>query len=162
MGNMFTNYESLFKFMEDKVIDVALTKVSEQVRDIWKQMVEDEFYGKFDSTGSLYERTWETLDSITIIETKKIGDVYSVTVAYDETKIKYYPEQDGLWNKHANYNGKFIQDMLVEYGWNHYYQGRHTQHEGAHVYEYLLKYLRSSDFTALFNAQVRKLGYEIK
>lgn len=157
MGNMFVDYESLFKHMDEKIIDVVLIKVSEQIRDMWKQMVDDEFYGKYNPVE--YERSWQSLDSISIIKTERIGSNYTVTIAYDESKIKefsYIGKRSGI--ERMAHTDIPNQAMFIEYG----FEGYGTEREGVHAFEEMLRYIKTDSFKALFNAQVRRLGYDIK
>lgn len=151
----YNDYESLFKAI-NRDIQVATENVSDQIVKLWKNLVEKNFYN-YDN--QIYSRTWETLDSICILNIKKDSNGHiTIEMGYDESKIKFYPEEDGMWNKH----GEGFTSNLIEDGWNHYYKGIRTQHHGAKALEYLMKYVNSSDFKTLFSNELRKLGYTLK
>lgn len=159
MSKIYGSYDDLFKDMEKELIK-SLKDMAKIIRDEWTKLIELNFYNKF--SPELYSRTFEILNSITVFNIEKNGDLYTIKIAYDEDKINYYPEENGLWNKHADYNGEFIMDYLVEYGWNHYYKGTHTQHEGSHAFEEMLVYTRSPRFINDFTNQIRKFNVIVK
>lgn len=152
---IYNNYSDLFARL-DRDIQVATENVSDQIVKLWKSLVEKNFYN-YDN--QIYSRTFESIDSICIFNIKKdINGQTTVEMGYDMSKIKFYPEEDGLWNKH----GEGFNPYLIEDGWNHYYNGIRTQHHGAEALDYLLTYVKGNDFKALFANELRKLGYVLK
>lgn len=155
-----TDYSDWDSFLNafDKDIETSFENTSYKIVELWKQLVEENFYN-YDN--KLYERTWESLDSICVLKfSKNTNGQVEIEIGYDVSKIKFYDmSSKGLWNKHQNPE---MMPNLIEYGWNNMYQGIRTEHHGAEAYEYLLKYVNSEDFRALFANELRKLGYTLK
>lgn len=156
MSDCYT-FEQLFELIE-KDISKSIDKVSEQVMNIWKQLVEDRWYGTYSPTE--YIRSFETLESISIIKVDKSSGNYSVSISYDDTKIHpftYMGKTSGIEREgHTDISNQW---NIVENGMDMpsgYFR------DGSHAYEEMLKYVRSNDFLALFNVQLKKLGYIVK
>lgn len=152
---MSTTWDSLFSEIEND-IGKSLNNVSKQIIYIWQELLEDKFYSKYNP--KLYERSWQTLDSIRKLDLKKTKDGYELNIGYDinliQTETVYsYPYT------YIRHEDPSIQPSLVEDGWT-MQNGEFRQ--GAHAFEDMLKYVQSSDFKALFGAEMKKLGYIFK
>lgn len=154
MAKIYKDFTSLFKDW-DNGVKIGIEKTSKIVRDIWKQKLEDRFYGVYSPIS--YKRTFETLDSITSFSVKKTSNGYSVDIYYDTSKITTRVPQDGdFWGIHTEPEN---QSYFVEYGWE---MPNGQIREGAHAFDEMLNYVNSDEFIALFKNEMKKLGYTFK
>lgn len=151
MPKYYDTYDSLFKRMEEDIGE-ALMNVSEQLIQIWKNLVYERFYNVY--TPKMYERTYDSVDSISLLEINKTSGGYEISLGYDSSKIKFVDMSDsGIWDKHS-----IPSEMggLLEYGG---IIGHDSN--GIRAIEEMNRYVKSKDFKALFENECRKLGYGV-
>lgn len=151
MPKYYDTYDALFKRMEEDIGE-ALMNVSEQLIQIWKNLVYERFYNVYNP--KMYERTYDSVDSISLLEINKTNDGYEVSLGYDSSKIKFVDMSDrGMWDKHNIPNEM---GGLIEYGG---IMGHDSN--GIRAIEEMNRYVKSRDFKALFENECRKLGYGV-
>ncbi len=138
----------------NKAVEKSLKESADIVRDIWKRTLEDNFYSRPEG---YYDRTYESIDAITSFDVKKSGNVYTVEISYDPSKLATrIPAEGSNWGTHTNPE---MQGTWMEYGWT---TPIGQEIEGAHAYEEVLEYVKSDAFVAIFKNELRKLGYVLK
>lgn len=150
MVKEYDTYSAMFKSIE-KDIDRSLKTVSIQLVEIWKQLVEDNFYGMYNPT-KIYPRTWQSLDAIMTLGFKN----NTVYIGYNTSVIKRFTYGDR--NQYVGHGDIEKQPSFVEDGFT---MRSGEKREGAHAFEDMLKYIHSDAFVALFNAEMKKLGYSV-
>jgi len=83
--------ESLVKKISNsmkKDMEQSLKQIAKVVRDQWKAFLYENWYMAY--TPKVYDRTWETLESIVTTNVIKNGNAYEVTIYYDTDKIRRY------------------------------------------------------------------------
>lgn len=152
---MSTTWDSLFKQIEND-IGKAMVKVSRQVSQIWQELLQQNFYDRYEP--QVYKRTYETLASIKLIDISKKKDGYEITIGYDEDLINtYYYEIEG--RPYKSHGIPEIMGELVEYGFT---MRNGQKRKGAYAFHEMISYAQSDDFLALFGAEMKKLGYMFK
>lgn len=146
-------YDSLFKIMEEDIGE-ALMNVSNELITIWKDLVETNWYSKYDPL--VYSRTWQTLDAISLMDVKKVNGGYEIAISYDESKIQTIQETSPY--EYVKHSDPSQQGWLVEQG---FIMNNGVRREGAHALEEMINYTKSKDFKVLFENECRKLGYGI-
>ena len=143
-------FESLFLEI-NKDIDQSMAMISEEIADMWRQLVWDRFYMAYEPR--VYARTYENLASLSVLDINKVGGVVSVRVGYDDSKIKFYDQSSiGLWDKHEKPSEM---GSLFEYG---SIIGHDS--DGIRAIDTMLEYVRSSKFAEQFKAKLKAKGYE--
>lgn len=153
MQKYYDTYDSLFARMEEDIGE-ALMNVSNQLTDIWKELVQAQFYDKYEPR--YYERTWETLESISLMSVDKMSDGYEISISYDDSKIHTYNvTYPYSYTKHEHPE---MQGQMIEKG---FMMNNGVYRQGAHALEDMIKYVNSKDFKVLFENECRKLGYGV-
>ena len=144
-----STFESLFLEI-NKDIDQSMVAISEEIADMWRQLIWERFYMAY--SPSVYERTYETLASLSVLDITKVGGIISVRVGYDDNKIKFYDQSAiGLWDKHEDPS---MMGSLFEYGSIMYHDPN-----GIHAIDTMLEYVRSSKFAEQFKLKLKAKGY---
>lgn len=113
---LFSNYTQIEKYME-KLIKETLDEISDIVKQKLYDLVEDRLYDAY--SPSNYERTKELINAISKTQVAKTYGSHVVEIFYDTKKIFPYITGEGNWNKHADWYGNDVSDLIplfVEYG----------------------------------------------
>lgn len=154
MTKYCNTWEQLFSTMEEDIGE-ALMNVSEQLIQIWKELVQTNFYDRYNP--SVYKRTYETLESISLLNINKLSGGYEVTLGYDESKINTY-EVNSYPYSYISHENPELQGGYVEYGFE---MQNGVYRQGSHALEDMINYTKSRDFKVLFENECRKLGYGV-
>ena len=154
MPKYYDTYDALFKRMEEDIGE-ALMNVSNQLIEIWKELVQINFYDRFEP--QVYSRSYQSLDAISLLTINKSANGYEITMGYDESKINTYEATSNGYTYTAHENPE-LQGGYLESG---FVMNNGVRREGAHALEEMLKYVNSRDFKALFENECRKLGYGV-
>lgn len=127
MSIFVRNKKELQNYLNNKLIQ-AMDRVGETALQHMKTFVDKQMQERVSEQSGLYDRTYEYLQSIEKINAKldKITGVISVVIYYNTDNIHPYIilPTDGLWNKHADFDGNSIAEFIplwLEEGTNNPY-----------------------------------------
>jgi hypothetical protein len=161
----FDDYDNLFNYIDEKV-EKALPNLGDLFRAQLDQYVM-EFYRMY--TPSLYVRTYDLINSITVSPVYKNGDLTSVDVYFDENlihpKISTFFVPKGLqrFNHHIDLQGNPVSDIMpfiANDGWK---MPRGGKRPGG---KFLLKIdrfaLNNSNWLDYFKGLLRNQGLDVE
>ena len=132
----------MFNGLAKSILEPTLQEIGDILKDKWYKFV-DEWYKSYSPL--VYERTMESLMSITNFGVTKRGKLYSVAIGYDLNKIHTYNnitsyhKTTGLPYTYTQHSDIYMQPEWVEYG----FSMKNGEREGAHAYDELIKEINS-------------------
>lgn len=131
-----------------------------------KRLLEERLYKA--CTPSMYDRTYELLDSISHSEVIKLNnDTYYVEIYYDTDKIRSYPrKENGLftykWGQHTSFDGEDVSMWIPKWIEEGTPNNKFYQHEGTNSVEDTKKWLEK-EYNRLFRIALKqKYGNNIQ
>lgn len=146
--------DSLCKELEEVTHRTIVDDMSENLIEIWTQLLWEEFYMKYEP--KTYERSYQLLASIAVLNASKSGSGKTfLNIGYDPRLLE--EGKNGNWNMHED---KDVLGDIVEYGDPLGKQGvGMLGHNPIRAIDDMVRYANSEAFAKRFSALMRAKGY---
>jgi hypothetical protein len=105
-GN-YRSYNNLVSVIHSYIqsdLQPILKQVGEEIKKILHNFIQTNWYNSR-PTPAFYDRTYETINSLTVDQVRTTGNRTEVLIYFDNSKIGSYQTDNGMWNQHMSIDG---------------------------------------------------------
>lgn len=154
----YDTFEALFNSI-DRSLEISTITISNKIRDMWKLLVYKNFYQAYPNPIE-YDRSMDTLNSITVINVSKTKKGIIASIGYDISLINpftYSGLSTGM--ERQGHTQPELQPQFVEHGFSYKFGNIEGEREGSGAFEQMLKLVTSQEFVNMFERELIKMGY---